>query len=202
MEKPICQKNANFPPGSCSARAYAGSGARSSSHWRWRSVRDAADCGAEFHGNIHPGNISRGEGGAALGPRADHEPGDWSTDELEYMAPELFWNGTATAAADVYSIGLLLFAGVTGGTAALLQARTGEHDERDARLGAQAQDERGRDKYTRRGGEKLGPSWRSACGSRRRSAMRTRRSWRRRCAPAWARATRRPWRCSASRSGS
>ena len=75
---------------------------------------DAADCGAEFHGNIHPGNISRGEGGAALGPRADHEPGDWSTDELEYMAPELFWNGTATAAADVYSIGLLLFAGVTG----------------------------------------------------------------------------------------
>ena len=32
---------------------------------------DAADCGAEFHGNIHPGNISRGEGGAALGPRAD-----------------------------------------------------------------------------------------------------------------------------------
>ena len=76
---------------------------------------DAADCGAEFHGNIHPGNISRGEGGAALGPRADHEPGDWSTDELEYMAPELFWNGTATAAADVYSIGLLLFAGVTGG---------------------------------------------------------------------------------------
>ena len=76
---------------------------------------DAADCGAEFHGNIHPGNISRGEGGAALGPRADHAPGDWSTDELEYMAPELFWNGTATAAADVYSIGLLLFAGVTGG---------------------------------------------------------------------------------------
>ena len=43
---------------------------------------DAADCGAEYHGNIHPGNISRGEGGAALGPRADHAPGEWSTDEL------------------------------------------------------------------------------------------------------------------------
>lgn len=76
---------------------------------------DAAACGAPYHGNIHPGNISRGGSGAALGPRADHAPGDWSTDELEYMAPELFWNGTATAAADVYSVGLLLYAGVTGG---------------------------------------------------------------------------------------
>ena len=54
---------------------------------------DAAACGAPYHGNIHPGNIRRGEDGAVLGPRADHAPGDWSTDELEYMAPELFWNG-------------------------------------------------------------------------------------------------------------
>ena len=76
---------------------------------------DAAACGAPYHGNIHPGNIRRGEDGAVLGPRADHAPGDWSTDELEYMAPELFWNGTADASADVYSIGLLLYAGVTGG---------------------------------------------------------------------------------------
>lgn len=76
---------------------------------------DAAACGAPYHGNIHPGNIRRGEDGAVLGPRADHAPGDWTTDELEYMAPELFWNGTATAAADVYSVGLLLYAGVTGG---------------------------------------------------------------------------------------
>lgn len=77
---------------------------------------DAADCGAAFHGNIHPGNIAQDAQGAwRLGPRADHAPGDWSTDELEYMAPELFWNGTADASADVYSIGLLLYAGVSGG---------------------------------------------------------------------------------------
>ena len=76
---------------------------------------DAAACGAPYHGNIHPGNIRRGEDGAVLGPRADHAPGDWTTDELEYMAPELFWNGTADASADVYSVGLLLYAGVTGG---------------------------------------------------------------------------------------
>lgn len=76
----------------------------------------AAGCGEGFHGNIHPGNITRdAEGRAKLGPRADHAPGDWSTDELEYMAPELFWNGTAEASADVYSIGLLLYAGVSGG---------------------------------------------------------------------------------------
>lgn len=76
----------------------------------------AADCGESFHGNIHPGNITRdAEGRFELGPRADHAPGEWSTDELEYMAPELFWNGTADASADVYSIGLLLYAGVSGG---------------------------------------------------------------------------------------
>lgn len=112
----------------------------------------AAGCGEGFHGNIHPGNITRdAEGRAKLGPRADHAPGDWSTDELEYMAPELFWNGTAEASADVYSIGLLLYAGVSAGCCRL-QKGAGEHDERAAGAGAQAPDERGRDTYTGRGG--------------------------------------------------
>ncbi len=67
------------------------------------------------HGCIHPMNISAGAEGAALGPKAGHAPGEWGTDELEYMAPELFWNGKLSSAADVYSIGLLLYAGVSGG---------------------------------------------------------------------------------------
>ena len=67
------------------------------------------------HGCIHPMNISLDGAGAALGPQSGHGQGEWSTDELEYMAPELFWNGTLSGAADVYSIGLLLYAGVSGG---------------------------------------------------------------------------------------
>lgn len=55
------------------------------------------------------------DGSPWLGERADHAPGEWTTDELEYMAPELFWSGTLDARADVYSIGLLLYAGVTRG---------------------------------------------------------------------------------------
>ena len=31
------------------------------------------------------------------------------------MAPEVFWSGTLDASADVYSLGLLLYAGVSGG---------------------------------------------------------------------------------------
>lgn len=118
---------------------------------------DAADCGAEYHGNIHPGNISRGEGGAALGPRADHAPGEWSTDELEYMAPELFWNGTATAAADVYSIGLLLFAGVTGGLLPFFK-RAPENMTNEMRASALRRRMNGdRINIPAAAGEKLGP---------------------------------------------
>lgn len=75
----------------------------------------AAESEGGAHGCIHPMNISLTPEGAALGPRASHAPGDYSTDELEYMAPELFWDRELSSAADVYSIGLVLYAGVTGG---------------------------------------------------------------------------------------
>ncbi len=68
------------------------------------------------HGNIHPFNISRTSGGIiGLGPVAEHAPGDWGADEVEYIAPELFWERSAGPAADVYSIGMLLLTGVSGG---------------------------------------------------------------------------------------
>lgn len=75
----------------------------------------AAESEGGAHGCIHPMNISLTPEGAALGPKASHAPGDYSTDELEYMAPELFWDRELSSAADVYSIGLVLYAGVTGG---------------------------------------------------------------------------------------
>ena len=118
----------------------------------------AADCGAAFHGNIHPGNITRdAEGRSRLGPRADHAPGDWSTDELEYMAPELFWNGTADASADVYSIGLLLYAGVTGGLLPFFK-RAPENMTNELRASALRRRMNGDEIHTpAAAGEKLGP---------------------------------------------
>lgn len=77
-----------------------------------RLMEVEGDC----HGGIHRGNISRTSAGeVGLGPKPDHAPGDWSSDELEFMAPELFWDHAGDAAADVYSVGLLLYAGCCGG---------------------------------------------------------------------------------------
>ncbi len=70
----------------------------------------------DVHGNIYPGNISlNSEGEVGLGPMADHETGKWGKDELMYMSPELFYGQEADNAADIYSIGLLMYVGLTGG---------------------------------------------------------------------------------------
>lgn len=70
-----------------------------------------------YHGGVRPENILYdGPDSVTLGAPANRETtGDWTPAELEYMAPEVFWNGTRTSAADVYSVGMLLYAGVTGG---------------------------------------------------------------------------------------
>lgn len=70
----------------------------------------------EYHGGIRPDNISRAaDGTVGLGAPARTDTKDWTTEELEFMAPEVFWSGTRDASADVYSLGLLLYAGVSGG---------------------------------------------------------------------------------------
>ena len=70
-----------------------------------------------YHGGIRPENIfCEDPDHVELGECAKREAaGEWTPGELEYMAPEVFWNGTLTPAADVYSVGMLLYAGVTGG---------------------------------------------------------------------------------------
>lgn len=69
-----------------------------------------------YHGGIRPDNISRAaDGTVGLGAPARTDTKDWMTEELEFMAPEVFWSGTLDASADVYSLGLLLYAGVSGG---------------------------------------------------------------------------------------
>lgn len=65
-----------------------------------------------YHGGIYPANISVGEDGVAIGKA---HKSHWKGAELRYIAPELFWHGEAGPAADVYSMGLLLYCGVNDG---------------------------------------------------------------------------------------
>lgn len=62
-----------------------------------------------FHGGVRPDNISVQDGQVKLGEPLAHGVGEFTPQELEYMAPELFWDGSRSAAADVYSIGLVLY---------------------------------------------------------------------------------------------
>jgi hypothetical protein len=64
-------------------------------------------------GGIYPENISLGEKGEiALGP-VGKSP--WQGQELQFVAPELYWNGQLSAASDVYSVGLLMYYAVNEG---------------------------------------------------------------------------------------
>ena len=71
--------------------------------------------GSACHGSIWPGNITSADGRIALGPAGSGNIREMSPDALEYIAPEQFWNGENTPAADVYSIGLILYTALNGG---------------------------------------------------------------------------------------
>lgn len=62
-----------------------------------------------FHGGVRPNNISVRDSQVFLGGTLKHGVGEFTPQELEYMAPELFWDGVRSPAADVYSIGLVLY---------------------------------------------------------------------------------------------
>ena len=86
----------------------------------------AEECGENgYRGGIRPGNIYVAEDGrVAVGKTGKAGENGWTKLELEYMAPEMFWNGEESAAADVYSIALIMYAGLNGGR--LPFAQTGE----------------------------------------------------------------------------
>lgn len=62
-----------------------------------------------FHGGIRPDNISVRDRQVFLGSTLKHNVGEFTPQELEYMAPELFWDGIRSPSADVYSLGLVLY---------------------------------------------------------------------------------------------
>ena len=77
----------------------------------------AEECGEDgFRGGIRPGNIYVAEDGrVAVGKSGRSGENGWTKLELEYLAPEVFWNGEESAAADVYSIALIMYAGLNDG---------------------------------------------------------------------------------------
>ena len=69
-----------------------------------------------FHGNIWPGNVRLDwEGKAVLGAPSDVPAAKREPEQAEYLAPEFFWEGQKSAAADVYSLALLLYAACSRG---------------------------------------------------------------------------------------
>ena len=66
-----------------------------------------------YCGGIYPENISRDEEGClAVG---EGRLSDWKGQELDYVAPELYWHGKYSQATDVYALGLILCYGLSGG---------------------------------------------------------------------------------------
>ena len=66
-----------------------------------------------YHGGIYPENIScNPDGTIGIGPA---KKSDWGEKELAYIAPEIYWNNKPCPQSDVYSLGLLLYYGLTGG---------------------------------------------------------------------------------------
>ena len=78
------------------------------------------------HGAIWPGNITVADGQIALGPAGTGTVAGLEPDALEFVAPEQFWNGSATPASDVYSIGLILYTALNDGVMPFF-SRDAEH---------------------------------------------------------------------------
>lgn len=69
-----------------------------------------------FHGCIWPGNIRFDEDGKALlGDGSDATAAERSAEQVEFLAPEFFWDDDSSQAADVYSLGLLIYSVCNGG---------------------------------------------------------------------------------------
>ena len=80
-------------------------------------------------GGIYPENISVGDGGRiAVGP-AGKSP--WQGQELEFVAPEQYWDGQLSAATDVYAVGLVMYYALNGGKLPF----DGERDAQLRRMG-------------------------------------------------------------------
>ena len=76
------------------------------------AIKEDAGSGG-YRGGVYPSNISMSENGElAIGPASG---ADWQGEELQYLAPELYWNGRRSPASDVYSVGMVMYFAASGG---------------------------------------------------------------------------------------
>ena len=86
------------------------------------------------HGALCPVNITIQMGMPRIGPPAVPGAQETNPDILEYTAPEKFWNGECFPSGDVYSIGLILYAGLNGGQLPFIEDRFPEGEARAAAM--------------------------------------------------------------------
>ena len=69
-----------------------------------------------FHGGVNTANISLDEDcNVGLGEALTDEDVKFTAYQIEYIAPEVFWDNKRSEQADVYSIGMLMYAWSNGG---------------------------------------------------------------------------------------
>lgn len=69
-----------------------------------------------FHGNLNAANVSMDEeGNVAVGEALPEGKIRYTADQIEYIAPEVFWNDERSEQADVYSIGMMLYTWANAG---------------------------------------------------------------------------------------
>ena len=72
--------------------------------------------GRPFHGGVNAANVSLDEdGNVGLGEALTDEALKFSAYQIEYIAPEVFWDNKRSEQADVYSLGMLMYAWSNGG---------------------------------------------------------------------------------------
>lgn len=69
-----------------------------------------------FHGNLNAANVSMDEDGTvAVGDALAEGKIRYTADQIEYIAPEVFWNDERSEQADVYSIGMMMYTWANAG---------------------------------------------------------------------------------------
>lgn len=91
-------------------------------------------CELEFHGGINASNVSLGTDNAVGlgGPLETGEHLRYSADQIEYLAPEVFWKNARSPQADVYSLGLMMYTWLNGGCLPFLYPNATATDRAEA----------------------------------------------------------------------
>lgn len=86
-----------------------------------------------FHGNLNAANVSMDEdGNVAVGDALAEGKVRYTADQIEYIAPEVFWNDERSQQADVYSIGMMMYTWANGGCLPFLYPDATANDRAEA----------------------------------------------------------------------